>query len=133
MMEICVAFNKLKRQKAGGPDSNDLDSLYHSEDQLINWYMTDSYSSKSYEKYFLDSPTEELIEPSSFCISGNSIHPDGASSYQLRVSFGDSTISSNPFYTSFLSTRHRDAYKSDFGSDFIGARISLKHPFFTRN
>ncbi|WJX40318.1 Proteasome subunit YC7alpha/Y8 (protease yscE subunit 7) [Trifolium repens] len=45
-------------------------------------YMTDTYSGQSY-KYFHDSQTEELIEPSSSDISTSSIHPDSASSYQL--------------------------------------------------
>ncbi|KAK7282654.1 hypothetical protein RIF29_11600 [Crotalaria pallida] len=74
--------------------------------------MTDDYSRESYEKYFQDSPIEELIEPSSSSVSGNSIQPDGgASSYQLRASSGTPT--------SFVSTRHHDAYQSNFGSDFL--------------
>ncbi|KAK9003027.1 hypothetical protein V6N11_060598 [Hibiscus sabdariffa] len=42
-------------------------------------YVTDSYSSESYEKYFLDSPMDELIHSSSSGISGSSIP-----SYQIR-------------------------------------------------
>ncbi|KAK7320914.1 hypothetical protein VNO77_30853 [Canavalia gladiata] len=115
-----TSYRNAKLYSLKGSDvTPDLSSHNFAPDKHRNMYMTDSYSSESYEKYFLDSPTEELIEPSSSCISGNSIHPDGASSYQLRVSSGDSTIATNPFDTSFLSTRHRDAYKSDFGSDFI--------------
>ncbi|XP_027330011.1 scarecrow-like protein 1 [Abrus precatorius] len=97
----------------------DLSSHNFAPDKHRNMYMTDSYSSESYEKYFLDSPTEELIESSSSSISGNSIHPDGASSYPLRVSSGTSMITNNPFDTSFLSTRHRNAYQSNFSSDFL--------------
>ncbi|GMI78349.1 SCARECROW-like 1 [Hibiscus trionum] len=36
-------------------------------------YVTDSYSSESYEKYFFDSPTDELMHSSSSAISGSSI------------------------------------------------------------
>ncbi|KAE8735086.1 Scarecrow-like protein 1 [Hibiscus syriacus] len=42
-------------------------------------YATDSYSSESYEKYFLESPMDELIHSSSSGISGSSIP-----SYQIR-------------------------------------------------
>ncbi|KAJ1407562.1 hypothetical protein SESBI_24247 [Sesbania bispinosa] len=95
-----------------------LSSRNFAPDKNRSMYMTDSYSSESYEKYFLDSPSEELIEPSSSSISGNSV-PDGASSYQLRASSGASMVTDNPFDTSFLSTRHRDAYQTKFGSDFL--------------
>ncbi|XP_061358720.1 scarecrow-like protein 1 [Gastrolobium bilobum] len=98
------------------PDSS---SHNFGSDKHRSMYETDSYSSESYEKYFLDSPTEEPIEPSSSSISGNSIHPDGASSYQLRASSGASMVANNPFDISFSSTRHSDAYQSNFGSDFL--------------
>ncbi|CAN1240054.1 Scarecrow-like protein 1 [Linum grandiflorum] len=51
---------------------------------------TDSCSSESYEKYFLDSPAEEVIQPS---ISGNS----GDSSYQLRTGSGSSLAAEIPY------------------------------------
>ncbi|XP_057442781.1 scarecrow-like protein 1 [Lotus japonicus] len=86
-------------------------------DKHRNMYMTDSYSRESYEKYFLDSPTEELTSSSS--ISVNSIHHDAASSYQLRASPGASMVSDKPFDTSLMSTRNHDAYESDFVSDFL--------------
>ncbi|TKY56041.1 Scarecrow protein 1 [Spatholobus suberectus] len=97
----------------------DLSSHNFAADKHRNVYVTDSYSSESYEKYFRDSPTEELIEPSSSSISGNSVHPDGASSYLLRASSGASVVANNPFDTSLLSARHHDAYQSSFRSDFI--------------
>ncbi|CAL0327441.1 unnamed protein product [Lupinus luteus] len=73
-------------------------------------YMTDDESIESYEKYFQDSSIE-LVEPSISSISGGSIHPDGASSYELRASLVTPT--------SFVSARHQDAYQSNFGSDFL--------------
>ena len=87
-------------------------------DKHRNMHMTDTYSSESYEKYFHDSPSEELIEP---CSSGiySPIHIDGASSYQFRASSGASVVANNPFDTSFMSTRHHDAYQSNFGSDLL--------------
>ncbi|XP_027335692.1 scarecrow-like protein 1 [Abrus precatorius] len=88
-------------------------------DKHRNMYMTNTYSGKSYEKYFLDSQTEELIEPSCSGISGSSIHPDGASSYHLRSSSGTFMAANNPFGTSFMSTRHHDAYPSNLGSDLM--------------
>jgi hypothetical protein len=69
-------------------------------------YMTDTYSGQSYKKYFDDSQTEELIEPSSSDISTSSIHPDSASSYQLIGSSGASLVAKKQFDTCF-------------GSDFI--------------
>ncbi|XP_028781614.1 scarecrow-like protein 1 [Neltuma alba] len=82
-------------------------------------YMTGSCSSESYEKYFHDSPTEELIEPSSSGVSADSFRPDAAFPYQPRASSGVSTAANNPFDTSFVSMRHHDAnYQSNFRSDF---------------
>ncbi|TYG78824.1 hypothetical protein ES288_D02G091800v1 [Gossypium darwinii] len=47
-------------------------------------YVMDSYSSESYEKYFLDSPTDELIHSSSSGISGSSVRLQDVSSCQIR-------------------------------------------------
>lgn len=49
-------------------------------------YVTDSYSSESYEKYFLDSPTNELIHSSSSGISGSLGRLQDVSSCQIRGS-----------------------------------------------
>ncbi|KAK8692175.1 hypothetical protein V6N13_075650 [Hibiscus sabdariffa] len=43
-----------------------------------------SYSSESYEKYFDDSPSEELTHPSSSEVSGSSFRPQDVPSDQLR-------------------------------------------------
>lgn len=96
-----------------------LSSHNFAPDKHKSMYMNDSYSSESYEKYFRDSPTEELIEPSSSGISGNSVHADGDSPYQLRASSGASMVTDNATDTYISSTRHCDAYQSNFESDFL--------------
>ena len=96
-----------------------LSSQIFGPDKHRSTYMTDTYPSESYEKYFHDSQTEEIIEPSSSSISGSSIHPDVASSYQIRAISGASMVANNPFDSSFMSTRHRDAYQSNSGSDLM--------------
>ncbi|KAF7816762.1 scarecrow-like protein 1 [Senna tora] len=97
-----------------------LSSQIFGPDKHRSMYTTDSYSSESYEKYFHDSPTEELTEPSSSGISSSSFRLDYASSYQPRASSGAALVANNPFDTSFVSTRRHDAYhQSDFGSDFL--------------
>ena len=92
----------------GSDDSPSLSAQILGSEKHKTIYVTDSYSSESYEKYFLDSPTEELIQPSSSGISGNSFHPDG-------ISMG----TRNPFDISLMSMRHRDAYQSNFESDYL--------------
>lgn len=88
-------------------------------DQQRSMYATDSCSSESYEKYFQDSPAEELTEPSSSGVSSSSFRPDDPSPVQPRSSSGASMVVNNPFDTSFVSTRRHDAYyRSNFRSDF---------------
>lgn len=65
-------------------DSSGLSTQVFGSDKHKPVYITDSYSCESYEKYFLDSPSEELIHPSSSVISGSSFRPQDVSSYQLR-------------------------------------------------
>ncbi|KAI4307193.1 hypothetical protein L6164_030405 [Bauhinia variegata] len=112
------SYRNAKLYSLKGTDvGSGLSSQIFCPDKHRTMYMADSYSSESYEKYFLDSPTEELIEPSSSGVSGNSFNPDGASSYQLRASPGASMGAHNPFDASFMSMRHRDV--SNFGSDSL--------------
>lgn len=92
----------------GSDDCPVLSTQIFGSDKHKTTYMTDSYSSESYEKYFLDSPTEELIQPSSSGISANSFHPNGSS-----------RGTQNPFDTPWVSMRHRDAYQSNFESDYL--------------
>ncbi|OMO60559.1 Transcription factor GRAS [Corchorus olitorius] len=68
----------------GSSDTSDLSAQMFGSDKHRPIYITDSYSSESYEKYFLDSPTEELIHPSSSGMSGSSLRLQDISSYQLR-------------------------------------------------
>ncbi|OMO95031.1 Transcription factor GRAS [Corchorus capsularis] len=67
----------------GSSDTSDLSAQMFGSDKHRPVYITDSYSSESYEKYFLDSPTEELIHPSSSGMSGSSLRLQDVSSYQL--------------------------------------------------
>lgn len=103
-----ASYRNAKLYTLKGTDvTPDLSSHSFAPDKHRNMYVTNSYSSEiSYEKYFRDSPTEELIEPSSSSISANSVQPDAASSYLLRASSGASVIADNPFDSSILSTRH---------------------------
>jgi len=96
-----------------------LSSQIFGPDKHRSMDMADSYSSESYEKYFHDCQTEELIEPSNSSISGSSIPPDVASSYQLTASSEASVVANNPFDCSFMSTMHHDGYQSNFGSDLM--------------
>ncbi|CAN1130349.1 Scarecrow-like protein 1 [Linum perenne] len=59
-------------------------------------YTTDSCSSESYEKYFMDSPYQELIQPSMSGNSGDSLNSQGASS-QLRAGSGSSSAAEAPY------------------------------------
>ncbi|XWS21721.1 hypothetical protein CRYUN_Cryun30bG0079100 [Craigia yunnanensis] len=79
----------------GSSDSSGVSTQMFGSDKHKPVYVTDSYSSKSYEKYFLDSPTEELIHPSSSGISGSSFRPQDVSSYQLREIQSPDTLDSD--------------------------------------
>ncbi|CAB4289130.1 unnamed protein product [Prunus armeniaca] len=68
----------------GSNDSSTLSTQTFSSDKHKTLYVADPYPAESYE-YFLDSPVEEIANPSSSGISGNSTNPRGDSSYQLRA------------------------------------------------
>ncbi|KAG5073547.1 hypothetical protein JHK84_054778 [Glycine max] len=87
-----------------------LSSQVFGPDNNRSLYMTDIYFGESYEKYFHDSQTKEQIEPSNSNIFGSSNHPDVAFSYQLIANSETSMVANNPFHSSFMSTRHHDAY-----------------------
>lgn len=91
-----AAYGNTKLYSLRGSDSSGLSAQIFGSDKHRPVYITDSYSNESYEKYFLDSPTEELIHPSSSGISGSSIRPKDVSSYQLRGSSVFSTICQKP-------------------------------------
>ncbi|KAL5776773.1 hypothetical protein ACOSP7_009699 [Xanthoceras sorbifolium] len=103
----------------GSTDSSALSTQVFSSDKHKMMYTTDSYCSESYEKYFLDSPTEELVHPSSSAVSENSFHPQDASSYQLRVGLNSNMAGQNPLNSSFMSMRLRDGYPSNSKSDYL--------------
>ncbi|KAG6784087.1 hypothetical protein POTOM_009771 [Populus tomentosa] len=104
----------------GSNDNSGLSAQIFCPDKRQNMYMTDSYSSESYEKYFLDSPTEELIQPSSSGISGNSAPPQGTSSYQLRKNLGSSmSPQDDPYSACFTFTTPCDGYQFNSESDYL--------------
>ncbi|KAK4273946.1 hypothetical protein QN277_017245 [Acacia crassicarpa] len=110
-------YKNAKLYSLNGTDAKPSQSF--DPDKQRSMYMTDSCSCESYEKYFHDSPSEELIQPSSSGVSSNSFRPDDASPYQPMASSGASMVTNNPFDTSFMSTRRHDAYyQPNFGSDF---------------
>lgn len=117
--------SKLYSLKGRG-DNSALSTQVFSSDKHKMMYMTDSYSSESYEKYFLDSPTEELVHPSSSTVSDNYFPPEDASSYQLRVGSNSTMAVQNPLNTSFMSMRLRDSYQSNFECDYLESP-SLDH------
>ncbi|KAL9446523.1 hypothetical protein AB3S75_014233 [Citrus x aurantiifolia] len=71
----------------GSGHSSALSTQAFGSDKHKMMCQTDSYSSENYEDYILDSPTEELIHPSSSADSGNSFQRQGASSHQLRAGY----------------------------------------------
>ncbi|XWS25035.1 hypothetical protein CRYUN_Cryun27aG0036300 [Craigia yunnanensis] len=79
-----AAYRNTKLQIQGSNDSSGLSTQMFGSDKHKPIYVTDSYSSENYEKYFLDSPMEELIHSSSSGISGSSFCPQDISSYQIR-------------------------------------------------
>ncbi|KAJ7965443.1 scarecrow-like protein 1 [Quillaja saponaria] len=63
----------------GGDGSPGLSPETSDSDKHRPMHMTDSYCSESYEKYFHDSPTEELeelLQPCASGVSGNSYQPE---------------------------------------------------------
>ncbi|KAM2675611.1 hypothetical protein EV1_002355 [Malus domestica] len=59
----------------GSNDGSRLSTQIFGADEHKAVYVNDSYSSETYEKYFLDSPMEEVTHPSSSGISGSSTNP----------------------------------------------------------
>ncbi|KAK2659352.1 hypothetical protein Ddye_005885 [Dipteronia dyeriana] len=103
----------------GSSDNSALSTQVFSSDKHNMMYMADPYCSESYEKYFLDSPIEELVHPSSSAVSENSFHPQDASSYQVRVGSNSTMAAQVPLNSSFMSMRLRDSCQSNFESDYL--------------
>ncbi|KAH1065173.1 hypothetical protein J1N35_030160 [Gossypium stocksii] len=68
----------------GSGDSSGLSTQMFGSDKHKPRCITDSYSSESYEKFFVGSPSEELMHPSSSDVSESSIRQQDVSSYQPR-------------------------------------------------
>ncbi|KAF5735466.1 hypothetical protein HS088_TW15G00972 [Tripterygium wilfordii] len=104
----------------GSSDNPGLTTRTLSSDKRKNMHMTDSYCGESYEKYFLDSPTEELSHQSSSGISETSLHPQADLSYQLRTSSGSSMTGQDAYRnTSLVSVAYHGINESNFESDYI--------------
>ncbi|KAB2635114.1 scarecrow-like protein 1 [Pyrus ussuriensis x Pyrus communis] len=59
----------------GSNESSSLSTQIFGSDKPKVVYSDDPYSAESYEKYFLDSPMEEVTHPSSSGVSGSSTNP----------------------------------------------------------
>lgn len=91
----------------GSKDASGLSNQVFGSDKRKTMYVTDSYCTESYEKYFVDSPSDEVLQPSCSGISGNSYNnPQG-------------TSPRNPYSASFVSMRLHDAYQSQLESDCL--------------
>lgn len=102
----------------GSNDASGLSTQVFGSDKRRTMYVTDSYCTESYEKYFVDSPSDEVLQPSCSSISGNSYNnPQGTLSYQLRAGSVSPLTPQNPYSASFVSMRHHDAYQ--FESDYL--------------
>ncbi|OAY58383.1 scarecrow-like protein 1 [Manihot esculenta] len=102
----------------GSNENSGLSNQIFGSDEQKTMYMHDSYSSETCEKCYNDSPTEELIQPSSSSISGNSFHLQDVPSFQPRSGSGSSVTSQDLSNTS-ASVRYCGAYQFPSESDFL--------------
>lgn len=109
-----TSYRKSKLYSLKG--SNDTSTQTFGADKSNTMYTTDSYSTESYE--FLDSPSEEVVHPSSSSISGSSFNEHGASFHPRRAGSVSSFTTQNPSSTS-MSTRLHDAYRTNIDSDYL--------------
>ncbi|KAJ4841695.1 hypothetical protein Tsubulata_002108 [Turnera subulata] len=93
----------------GSSESSALSIQMFGSDQRKAMYMGDSYSSESYEKYFLDSPVEEVMQPSSSGLSGDLLH-QGVTSCHPSIASGSSPNSQHLYSTAFATMSHEDAF-----------------------
>ncbi|GLT74880.1 hypothetical protein SLA2020_466450 [Shorea laevis] len=103
----------------GSHDSAGLSTPIFGSDKHKPIYLVDSYCDESYEKYFLDSPVEELIHPATSGISGNLFNSQDGSYYQFSGGSGFSLTSHNKLNSSFKLMRHPDGYQPNFKSDYL--------------
>ncbi|PRQ24901.1 putative transcription factor GRAS family [Rosa chinensis] len=110
-----TSYRKSKLYSLKG--SNDTNTQTFGADKNNTMYTTDSYSTESYE--FLDSPSEEVVHPSSSSISGSSFNEQAASLYPRRAGSVSSLTTQNPSSASFMSMRLHDAYQTNIDSDYL--------------
>ncbi|KAL0326092.1 UNVERIFIED_CONTAM: Scarecrow-like protein 1 [Sesamum radiatum] len=80
-------------RKDGNDSSGVSTSIFNTDNHGII-YSSESYSSDSYDpKYFLDSPSDDLVHTSGSDASENPFHQPRASSYQLMAGNGSLTSS----------------------------------------
>lgn len=103
----------------GSGHSSALSTQAFGSDKHKMMCQTDSYSSENYEDYILDSPTEELIHPSSSADSGNSFQRQGAPSHQLRAGSSFPMAAQSPLDSSFMSMRRCHGYQPSFESGYL--------------
>ena len=103
----------------GSNDSSGFSTQAFGSDKRKTFCVTDSYSTESYEKYFLDSPSDEIQQPSCSGGSGSSYNAHNASSYQLRAGSVSHLTTQNPCNTSFKSLRDHVSHQSNFESDYL--------------
>lgn len=96
----------------GSNESPGFSTQTFGSDKPKTLYVSDSYSTESYEKYFLDSPNDSGI-------SGNSYNPQDSSPYNFRPGSISTLATQNPCTTSFMTTRYHDAYLSNIASDYL--------------
>ncbi|XP_065881317.1 scarecrow-like protein 1 [Euphorbia lathyris] len=92
----------------GGHKDSGLSAQVFGPDKRMTMYTTDAYLNESYEKYFIDSPTEELVQPSSSSVSGHSFHGQDVSG---------SSVVQDPHNT-FASMRHQAMYQLSSELDY---------------
>ncbi|XP_039003182.1 scarecrow-like protein 1 isoform X4 [Hibiscus syriacus] len=81
---IAACRNTKQYSVQGSGDGSGLSTQMFGTDKHRPVYVTDSYSRESYEKYFDDSPSEDLTHPSSSEVSGSSFPLQDVTSDQLR-------------------------------------------------
>ncbi|KAK4391005.1 Scarecrow-like protein 1 [Sesamum angolense] len=101
-------------RKDGNDSSGVSTSIFNTDNHGII-YSSESYSSDSYDpKYFLDSPSDDLVHTSGSDASENPFHQPRASSYQL--------VAGNGSLTSSLVTRRHNAYEFNYESEYFDSQ-----------
>ncbi|GAB4839687.1 hypothetical protein Ancab_029213 [Ancistrocladus abbreviatus] len=92
--------------------------LYGSDKHKVT-YAADTFSGQTYDpKYFLNSPSEEVIHASGSSISGNHFQLKSTPLYRVRASSGPSQTSHGLFDCSFMDKRNGHAYQTEFEAQY---------------